>query len=98
MGFMSAGELIAVSIWVAGMVYTALCVGIPEIRMYWKGSDTKMGMVSCLGVAMFFWIPASVLLGESMGLILDAYKFAGFLLCVLGLVVAGVGYFIDIST
>lgn len=95
---MSAGELIAVSIWIAGMAYAALCVGIPEIRMYWKGSNTKMGLVSCLGVAMFFWSPAFVLLGESMGLISGAYKFAGFLLCLLGLVVAGVGYFIDIST
>lgn len=95
---MTAAETLAVSIWFAGMAYFGLCVGIPEIRMYWKGSDTKMGLVSCLGCAMFFWGPALVFMCVATGLTSEVYKFAGYIFCGLGLLVAGIGYLIDIST
>ena len=77
-------------------MYSALCVGIPEIRFFrWRGSDTKLGTVTYIGLALFLWTPALVITGliskES------AYFFLVVLLVLLAFLLMSIGYFMDIS-
>jgi hypothetical protein len=86
---------LGIIVWVTGMAYTALCLGIPEIRIYWKGTDKKMGTVSCVGFALFFWWPVLVwLLGW---LIPKEYLIAAYGFVMLAFIIAMIGYGLDIS-
>lgn len=85
------------SLWLTGMAYSALCIGIPEIRGHWKGSGKKIGLVGSIEFALFFWGPALTLLSIEVGLIHKQYNFAGYILCVLGVIIAVLGFLMDIS-
>lgn len=99
---MSGTETLAVTIVVAGMAYTALCLGIPEIRIYYRGSDKKIGPVGSVGLALFFWALGLGLIGSVTGLIPEGWvrqvcSFGVYLLVCLGVVVAIIGFYVDPS-
>jgi hypothetical protein len=79
------------------MTYSALSIGIPEIRIYWKGTDTRLGFVSSVGLAMFFWCPMVVAAAINLGIISSRFTFTAYLLGLVALVVSGAGYLMDIS-
>lgn len=55
---------IAIVIWAVLAGYTAVCVWLPELRLFhWKATDAKMGGISYLGFALFFWSPLLLILG-----------------------------------
>ena len=49
--------LIIIILWSLVALYSALCLWIPNIRPYWGHTEIKCGFVSCLGMAMFVWLP-----------------------------------------
>jgi hypothetical protein len=54
---------IGIAIWTLFAGYTLVCVGLPDIRIfYWKGSESKMGRIAYLGLALFLWSPLLVVL------------------------------------
>lgn len=92
---MTWSEIGGISLLFIGMVYSALSIGIPEIRAYWWNTSTRLGTVSSIGFAVFIWgIPLSIL-ATKHGLI--PWPFAYLLLCCLLAVVFTVGYLRDVS-
>ena len=89
---MTGGEIVGVIVWGLLTAYSAVAVFVPEIRIHWKRSDKKLGTVSSIGFAMFFWSPTLGL----MGFIPAGYTRAMFLFVVLGIVIAGTGYVLDV--
>jgi hypothetical protein len=78
------------------MAYTALCIAIPEIRISYKGSRGKrIGPVGSVGFALFFWGPGVVILGVTGGLISEAYNTVGYLVGLLGVILAMIGRVAD---
>jgi hypothetical protein len=54
---MDRGELLSRILWGALMAYTGIAIFVPQIRIYWRGKDFKVGVVSSIGLASFFWWP-----------------------------------------
>jgi len=93
---MSWKEIIGLTIWLSGMAYSALSIGIPEIRMNWKGSDVRLGPISSFGFAWFFWgLPLLFLAGWLLGI--ESQTLAMFIFFLVFMASCGVGYFMDIS-
>ena len=89
-------EIIGAGVWFLGMTFSALTVVIPEIRPYWRGSTTRLGPISCFGMALFFWLPPLAALTIRNELFWKPFGFLIFC-CVLA-VVFTIGYFMDISS
>ena len=93
---MRAKEILGLTIWVAAMAYSALCIGIPELRISYKGSGGKrIGPVGSVGCALFFWGPGIVIIGITTGFISEGYKFGGFLMAGLGFILFTIGRLAD---
>jgi hypothetical protein len=71
--YMSWTSFFGICLWSVGMIYSALSIGIPEIRIYWKGSDSRLGFVSSVGMAMFFWCPMAVGAAVNLGIIVPTF-------------------------
>jgi hypothetical protein len=97
-------KLLTIAIWVAGAFYSALCLGIPEIRPYlkgslfWTGKQKTLGLLSCVGFAMVFWCPALIYAGIVTGLIPEGFMSATYLAILLGIIVAMVGSWVDLAS
>jgi hypothetical protein len=88
-------EILGISIWVSGMAYSALAIGIPEIRPNWHGTSTRLGAVSSVGVAWFFWgIPVLALAGWMLGI--TSLTLAWLLFCCVAVVIFTSGYLMDV--
>jgi hypothetical protein len=87
LGFIIVGALI---------VYTTLCIWVPEIRVfYWRGAGgPKFGTLSYIGFAMFFW---SAWIAH-LEIIPEEHRFKAYLVVLLIFVVALIGYLIDQSS
>ena len=72
--------------------YTAVCIFVPEIRMDWRWSNKRLGTLSSIGLATFVWSPTLRL----MGIIPSRYGAAVYFIALLGLLIAGVGYLLDV--
>jgi hypothetical protein len=95
---MTGGEKLLLCIWGVAMIYFPLCIWIPEIRPYWKGTQRTIGPVSNFGCAMFVWCPALALAAAAIGLISDAYTGVLYLLESLAIVLVLLGFIIDMDT
>jgi hypothetical protein len=95
-------RIVVLLLWAAGAFYSTLCVFIPELRpavhqsRFWTGRDKKVGLLSCVGVATFFWLPLLTYGAIVTGLLHERYMLAVYWAAVLGVVVATVGGLIDI--
>ena len=95
---MKWSQLPLMTVWIAAMVYSALSIGIPEIRVYWKGGSTRLGPVSCLAVALIFWLPPLGILANNFGLLSGYLKpLAILLFFALVVFLFTVGHMMDIS-
>jgi uncharacterized membrane protein len=85
-------EVVLLDVWVVLGFYCALCIWIPEIRLFgWRYSGTKFGTVSYVGLAVFLWSPALAI----TGLISKENRFVlCFVMFFAGLVTV-IGYFTD---
>ena len=88
--------------WLAGAIYSALCLWAPEIRPHHKlaflssSDEVRFGLVSCVGMAMFFWLPALVYIGQGVGLIPLQSPLLAYGAAAVGVFVAAIGSLIDI--
>jgi hypothetical protein len=84
---------IVVVIFLAALTgYITLCITVHEIRInYWQNTDTKLGTISHVGVAMFLWC----ILITMLGIIPKEHGFKAYLVVMFAVVVAWIGYFID---
>jgi hypothetical protein len=95
-------EIIVLLLWAAGAFYSTLCVLVPEMRpdvdqsRFWTGRDKKVGLLTCVGTAMFFWLPMLTYAAIVTGLLHERNMFAVYLAVMAGAVVAIVGGVIDI--
>jgi len=64
-------KVIAVVIWGALAFYSLLCLWMPELRLYGKGTQKKLGLFASLGLAVFIWFPGLVVAGLATGLLDD---------------------------
>ena len=92
---MTYWELFGIAVWVIGMVYSAVAVGLPSIRMYWLHTLIKFGPVSSLGLAWFFWgVPLLLLVMPDWGKATDTLVWM--LFCGVGAILFTVGYLMDV--
>lgn len=85
---------LGVIVWVLIGVYSALCVWLPRLRViYWKGSSSKIGGVTYLGVAMLLGSPL-LLISE---VIPPPYGFLLFPIMLCSFLIVLVGYFVDVK-
>lgn len=54
---MTREELFFWILWGALIIYSGVCIFVPEVRINWKGRPFKLGTVSSVGLAGFFWWP-----------------------------------------
>lgn len=86
-------KTLVIVIWVFLAFYSALSIWIPGLRVIdWKGTGKQLGAVSYIGFAMVFWSPALIV----TGLVPESLGVAIYLLMLLGIFVAVIGYVIDI--
>ena len=95
---MTGGEKLLVCIWVIAMIYFALCIWIPEIRLYWRGTQKTVGPVSNFGCAMFVWCPALALAATAIGLVSGTHTYVLYFLEALAFVLVILGFIIDVDT
>jgi hypothetical protein len=89
-------KIVGIFFWLTAAVYSALCVVIREIRFFcWKGSDTKLGTVTYIGMTLFLWIPSLVI--TELVPKDSPYSFLLFLVVLLAFFLMTVGYFMDVS-
>lgn len=89
---MTSWELLGVIVWGVAATYTALCIFVPELRIYWKQTDKKLGTLSSIGVAVCVWAPTLVL----MGVIPSGYGRWVYCVVLLGGLIAVVGGVLDV--
>jgi hypothetical protein len=94
---MSGAETALVTTLLVAMAYTALCLVIPEIRIYYAHSDKKIGPVGSVGIALLFWVLGFIVIGEITGFVPRAYASVGYPVCILGVMIAIVGFYVDPS-
>ncbi|MDQ4120406.1 MAG: hypothetical protein M3209_03060 [Acidobacteriota bacterium] len=89
-------ETVGIIVWIVFAIYSALCLWMPNIRPYWKGSDIRFGTLSCIGFALFVWFPFFVAVISPLigGFDKSDAPFL-FLVIVLAVVIAFIGYFVD---
>jgi len=91
-------ETLGIFVLLVGMAYTALCIGIPEIRIYWKGTKTKLGTVSSVGVAWFIWGFSLEIIGDrAFGIVLAPGPWPYVIFVSVLAVLFTLGYLMDIS-
>lgn len=84
--------MLGVIVWGAAAVYTAVCIFVPELRIYWMRSDRKLGTLSSIGLAVCVWPPTLTV----MGVIPAGYGGWVYFVVVLGTLIACVGGLLDI--
>jgi hypothetical protein len=77
------------------LVYTLAAIFAPGIRLRARGSRKKMGTVSAVGLALFFWGPALIFAGTMSGSISQDFEKVGFLLVILSVAVCIGGFYAD---
>lgn len=86
-------KFIGIAAWVTLAFYSALCIWIPEIRIWWAGSDTRVGTLSYIGLALFFWSPVLAI----TGLISEKNYFVLYFVMLLAGLLTMIGYLLDAS-
>lgn len=88
--------------WLAGAIYTGLCLWAPEMRPYHRLNfltsydEVRYGPVTCVGMALVFWLPAFVYIGQGIGLIPVQSPLAVYSAACFGVFVGVIGSLIDI--
>lgn len=77
------------------MIYSALSIGLPEIRPYWKGTSTKFGWLSSLGLVVFFWGIPLLMLASRHKLVPDTFAYV--LWGCLFALISTLGYLMDVG-
>jgi hypothetical protein len=67
-------------------------VFVPEVRMYWRRSDKRLGTVSAFGVAVCVWAPTLVFLG----IVPKSYGGWVYFAVMVGFLIAAVGCLMDV--
>lgn len=94
--------LLLAAVWLAGAIYSALCLWEPGMRPYHRlgfltsDEEAKFGPVTCVGMAMVFWLPALVYVGQGVGLVPFQSPLAVYAAPCLGIFVAVIGSLLDI--
>ncbi|HEY8559502.1 MAG TPA: hypothetical protein VIL74_03790 [Pyrinomonadaceae bacterium] len=78
-----------------GLLYFILCIGIPKIRPYQKGSDKKIGTVTCIGGIIFFLAPTLTFIVVASGAMDKEYSWIGYLFVCLGVVFMAAGSVVE---
>ena len=93
---MSWKEILGLTIWLSGMAYTALCIGIPEIRLNWRGTNIRVGPISSFCFAWFFWgLPVLWVTGWLIGI--QSPRLAMLVFFVVFMASGATGYLMDIT-
>ena len=50
-------DLVFMVVWAVLMGYSAVAIFVPEIRIFWRHENFKLGALSSVGLASFFWWP-----------------------------------------
>ena len=91
-------KVVFIIVWALFAFYSLICLGLPEVRPYWKSTQVKMGAVGCFGFALFIWGPSLVAVGILIGAIPQSYLFLTYLLVVVAFIVCMMGFIIDMAS
>lgn len=70
-----------------------MCIFIPEVRMYWKSTDKKLGTFSCVGLTVIT-LPLAISVTGVLGARLKSLLLLN---VILGFAIMIIGYALDMS-
>jgi hypothetical protein len=94
--------ILLAAFWLAGAIYSAFCLWAPEMRPHHRlgfitsYDEVRFGSVTCIGLAMTFWLPALVYVVMGLGLLPGSSFMAMYLAACLGIFVGFIGSLLDI--